>query len=165
MEIRNLVQELDFETVTAFYREAPDYWMLAEGIVPGPDKALEFFTECAPGSDIADATKLGVFLDGRLSGLADLSVGFPEPGDAYLGLMMLGPWARGQGIGAALLRYIEGLVASPQLYLAVLDANPRGRAFWEKQGFRDTGKTGSYEIEGMTHVVRRMVKTLDSGAE
>jgi hypothetical protein len=45
---------------------------------------------------------LGVFLDEYLSGIADLLFGIPELGDAYVELMMLGPWARNQGIGQIL---------------------------------------------------------------
>ncbi len=36
-------------------------------------------------------------------GLVEISFGFSEPDDAYLGFLMLGPWARGQGTGAAVL--------------------------------------------------------------
>ena len=52
---------------------------------------------------------------------------------------MLGPWARGQGIGAAVLREVELQVGSRRLFLAVLEANARARAFWRREGFVDTG--------------------------
>ena len=34
-----------------------------------------------------------------LAGVAELAFGFPEQGDAYLGLMILAPEARSQGFG------------------------------------------------------------------
>lgn len=43
------------------------------------------------------------FLDDRLSGLAELSFGFPKIGDPYLGFMMLGPWPQNSRIGIKFL--------------------------------------------------------------
>jgi hypothetical protein len=89
--------------VARFYAEAPDYWLLAEGTCEPERQAQEFFTDGPPGCDLALTHHLGLFLDDRLSGVAELSYGFPEPSDAYLGLMLLGPWAQGAGHGKALL--------------------------------------------------------------
>jgi ribosomal protein S18 acetylase RimI-like enzyme len=44
------------------------------------------------------------------------------------------------------------------IYLAVLAANPRGWAFWEKQGFRHTGKSGLDRDTG--HQLHRLGKAL-----
>ena len=97
----------------------------------------------------------------RLSGVAELSYGFPEPDDAFLGLMILGPWAQGAGHGAVFLAHAETLARSrnaPRLYLAVLDANPRGRAFWLREGFTETGRRGQDSTTG--HWLERLVKPL-----
>ena len=142
--IRPLVPETDLPAVAAFLQEAADYFVLADGEAPGPSAASEYFTASPPGCDPAQSHRLGLFRDGRLAGLAELSFGFPAPGDAYLGLLILAPWARGQGHGARMLSHIEELSrasGAPSLYLAVLEANPRGRAFWEREGFRATGVT------------------------
>jgi ribosomal protein S18 acetylase RimI-like enzyme len=99
--------------------------------------------------------------DQRLSGVAELSFGFPEPTDAYLGLMLLGPWAQGVGHGCAFLAHAETLArarGAATLYLAVLDANPRGRAFWTRQGFRPTGLRRQDDATG--HWVERLIKPL-----
>ena len=128
--------------VAQFYREAPDYWLLAEGVLEADRRAEEFFTDAPPGCDPGDSDRLGLFIGDRLSGVAELSFGFPKPGDAFLGLMILGPWARGAGHGRAFLAEVERLArlrACPRLYLAVIEVNPRGRAFWEREGFRATG--------------------------
>lgn len=128
--------------VAEFYTRAPDYWILAEGACDPARQAGEFFTDCPPSCDPAASARLGLFLGGRLSGVAELSFGFPSENDAYLGLMLLGPWAQGAGHGAAFLAHIEGIArakAAPAIYLAVLDANPRGRVFWQRHGFVPTG--------------------------
>lgn len=160
MRIRELFPA-ETALVAQFYREAPDYWLLAEGRCDPPHQAQAFFTDAPPHCDPTSSDRLGMFVNQRLSGVAELSYGFPEPGDAYLGLMLLGPWAQGAGHGKTFLTHVEALARkrhAPQLFLAVLDVNPRGRAFWEREGFSGTGKRGQDKITG--HWVERMVKGL-----
>lgn len=196
MPIR-LLDASDVALVAAFYRAAPDYWLLAEGGCDPDRQAAEFFTDSPPGSDPALSHHLGLFLpfaaepalppgrgasppprgEGRgvggpaedarqqgtlrLSGVAEVSYGFPEPTDAYLGLMLLGPWAQGAGHGKVLLARAEALArgrGAPRLFLAVLEANPRGRAFWEREGFRATGLSRVDAVTG--HRIHRLVKDL-----
>ena len=158
MQIRELA-EAEAPMIAQFYREAPDYWLLAEGRVEPERQAAEFFTDAPPNSDPAQSNRLGLFLGGRLSGVAEISYGFPEPDDAYLGLMLLGPWAQGAGHGRSFLAHAETLArerSAPQLYLAVLDVNPRGRAFWLREGFLPTGLSRQDPDTG--HRVERLVK-------
>ncbi|MFM7442813.1 MAG: GNAT family N-acetyltransferase [Tabrizicola sp.] len=160
MRIRELFPS-ETALVAQFYREAPDYWLLAEGRCDPAAQAQDFFTDAPPNCDPATSDRLGLFLNQRLSGVAEVSYGFPEPGDAYLGLMILGPWAQGSGHGKAFLAHAETLARkrhAPRLYLAVLDVNPRGRAFWEREGFKGTGLTRKDAITG--HLVERLVKPL-----
>lgn len=164
MLIRPLDPVTDLPLVEGFYAAAPDYWLLAEGVPPGPEKAAEFFTDCPPGCDPAASHRLGLFLADRLSGLAELSFGFPEAGDAYLGLMILGPWAQGGGLGAGLLADVEALArqaGSTRLYLGVLDQNPRGRTFWLREGFAPTGISRD---TGHGSRVERLVKPIPPSA-
>lgn len=159
--IRALDAGADTALVAAFFRAAPDYWILAEGGCDPDRQAAEFFTDAPPGCDPAASHRLGLFLDGRLSGVAELSFGFPQAGDGFLGLMILGPWAQGAGHGRAFLAEVEvraRAAGCPALFLAVLEANPRGRAFWEREGFRATGVSRLDDATG--HRVHRLVKPL-----
>lgn len=160
MRIRELFPS-ETALVAQFYREAPDYWILAEGRCNPPEQAQDFFTDAPPNCDPATSDRLGLFVNQRLSGVAEVSYGFPENGDAYIGLMLLGPWAQGQGHGKAFLAHAEALARkrhARHIYLAVLDANPRGRAFWEREGFVATGKRGQDKITG--HWLERLGKAL-----
>jgi GNAT superfamily N-acetyltransferase len=159
--IRPLDPLTDLGLVERFYREAPDYWLFAEGKPPDAAKAAAFFTDGPPGCDPSRSHRLGLFDGGRLSGVAELSFGFPLPEDAYLGLMMLAPWAQGRGHGARFLAHVETLARAadaPRLYLAVIAANIRGRAFWEREGFTATGLSGRDPDTG--HTLHRLVKPL-----
>lgn len=160
MRIRELLPS-ETALVAQFYREAPDYWLMAEGRCDPQAQASDFFTDAPPNCDPAQSDRLGLFLQHRLSGVAEVSYGFPEPDDAYLGLMILGPWAQGAGHGGHFLAYAERLARSRharRLYLAVLDANPRGRAFWLHHGFRPTGLRRQDGTTG--HWIERLVKDL-----
>jgi len=160
MRIRELLPS-ETALVAQFYREAPDYWLLAEGRVDPAHQASKFFADAPPNCDPAESDRLGLFLNQRLSGVAELSYGFPEGNDAYLGLMLLGPWAQGAGHGRTFLAHAEMLARkrhAARLYLAVLDANPRGRAFWNREGFTPTGKRGLDKFTG--HWLERLVKPL-----
>ncbi|MBA3909632.1 MAG: GNAT family N-acetyltransferase [Rhodobacter sp.] len=160
MPIRSL-DPSEAPLVAAFYRAAPDYWLLAEGASDPDRRAHELFTDAPPGCDPARSDRLGLFFDGQLSGVAEVSYGFPEPADAYLGLMLLGPWAQGAGHGRAFLAHAETLArdrGAPHLFLAVLEANPRGRAFWMREGFRASGLSRTDPDTG--HALHRLVKDL-----
>ena len=161
MLIRELDPIHDLAILTVLQAEVQDYWLLADGHCDPAQKAVEFFTDCPPGCDPAQSHHLGLFNDGQLSGIAELSFGFPSPGDAYLGLMLLAPRLRGKGAGVVFLAEVEArarATGAPVLYLAVLEANPRGRAFWERMGFQPTGKTGHDAETG--HILHRLVKPL-----
>lgn len=160
MRIRELFPS-ETALVAQFYREAPDYWLMAEGRCNPEAQAQDFFTDAPPNCDPAASDRLGLFLNHRLSGVAEVSYGFPEPSAAYIGLMLLGPWAQGAGQGRAFLRHAETLARARhahRLYLAVLDANPRGRSFWEREGFRPTGIRRQDGTTG--HWIERLVKDL-----
>lgn len=161
--IRPLLPKRDLDSVTAFYTAAPDYWIMAEGRAPDAAKAAAFFTDGPPGCDPALSHRLGLFYRKRLSGLAELSFGFPNANDAYLGFMMLGPWARNLGFGQQFLAHVERLAleaGADDLYLAVLSVNTGGRAFWEREGFRPTGLSGANVVDGVGLELHRLRKAL-----
>jgi GNAT superfamily N-acetyltransferase len=160
--IRPLKAHFDLAAVRAFYGEAADYWQLADRRPLDPAKAATFFTDTPPGCDPSASWRLGLYPEGaRMGGVAVLSFGFPTGADAYIDLLLLAPHLRGQGHGAAVLRDLEARARSKGargLYLAVLGANPRGRAFWEREGFSATGKMGTDPDSGQ--VLFRLGKSL-----
>lgn len=142
MLIRALEPNTDVEAVWMLYQRAEAFWTLTDRKAPDRQMAADFFTDGPPGCDPARSHRLGVFQHSELVGVAELSFGFPNPEDAYLGLMLLAPDDRGKGLGSALLAEVIGLAkarGAPRLLLAVLEENIQGRAFWEAKGFRATG--------------------------
>ncbi len=163
--IRSLDPVADRDAVAALFVSAEDYIRLERGTRPGPEVTEEFFTDLPPGCSASAAHKLGLEdrETGQLLGLADLAFGYPTATDAYLGLMILAASARGRGLGASLLAHVEALArdgGAGTLFLSVLDANPRGRAFWQRQGFTLRYAGRRITLGGKTQTAARYGKTL-----
>lgn len=166
MTIRTLHPDHDRALVDAFFLEVSDYIMIERGEAPGPEVTDEFFTDAPPGCDPAASLRLGLFDGLQLIAVAEVGFGYPEPDDSYLGLMIVSPAARGTGAGARLLRHVEGEArtrACKALYIAVLEANPRGRAFWEREGFATVLTDRPVTLGSKTQMARRMGKMLHTG--
>jgi GNAT superfamily N-acetyltransferase len=161
--IRTLDPVADAEAVLDLYHRAADYLDLESGRTPDAATAQEYFTDAPPGGDPATSLKLGLFEEGRLMGIVDLAFGYPKERDAYIGLMLLAQEARGRGLGRAFLRHAEQAArerGATRLLLAVLEANPRGRAFWESEGFGTPRVYPPTRIGKRTHVRVRLHKML-----
>ncbi|MFN3844855.1 MAG: GNAT family N-acetyltransferase [Paracoccaceae bacterium] len=159
--IRALDLATDRDKITTLLAEAQDYYLLWKGRAPGADETDALFASSPPGCDPAASHRLGLYLDDSLSGVAELCFGFPKPDDAYLGLMILAPRVRSRGHGSAFLAHLENLARAAKasdLYLAVLEANPRGAAFWARHGFSRTGLFRHDDATG--HTLHRLVKPL-----
>lgn len=164
MPIRPLDPVSDRTRVEAFFAASADYIRLERGEGPTPLVTDEYFTDAPPGCDPATSLRLGLF-DRDLIALADLAFGYPTPMDAYIGLMMVAPAARGTGAGTTLLRHLEQAArdrAMQNLYLGVLDANPRGRAFWEREGFTLALANRSITIGPKTQIAHRLGKPVQT---
>lgn len=163
MMIRPLDPGADRPRLAAFFDAVSDYILLERDAAPGPELLEEFFDDAPPGCDPAASARLGLFEAGQLLGIAEMGFGYPLPGDAYLGLMLLHPAARGGGRGASLLRHLEDLARSrgkTRMALAVLEINPRGRAFWEREGFRLELANREVVLGSVTRIAHRLVKPL-----
>lgn len=161
--IRSLREDVDSEALLSLYSRAADYLDLESGRPPDVSLVQEFFRDAPPNVDPATSLKLGLWEEARLQGAVDLAFGYPEPQDAYLGLMLLAPEARGRGFGRAFLRHVEEAArrrGATRLLLAVLEANPRGRAFWEREGFGQPKVFPPATIGTRSHVRIRLAKPL-----
>ncbi len=107
--------------------------------------------------------KLGLFTGPRLDAIADLAFGWPEACDAYLGLLLIAADQRNRGLGHVFLdRILTEARArnAPRLLLAVLAANPRGMAFWQREGFTEVLRGPPTRMGRRTHVRIRMERRL-----
>ncbi len=160
-EFRTLDRIADAGLVLGLMQRAADYVVLEYGALPDAARVEDFFTACVPGGDLATAIKHGAFQKGRLVAICDMGFGYPEAGDAYIGLVMLDPAARGQSLGQRCfshLREIAEARGAQRLLVAVLEANPKGRAFWEAMGFTPEKRFPAVKDDPLAHVRWRMTR-------
>lgn len=163
MLIRLLDPVADRALVDGLFAAAADYVWLEREMPPDVGLTDEFFNDAPPGSDPAASHRVGLFDGEALIGAAEMSFGFPDPDAAYLGLMLLAPACRGSGAGPCLLRHLEAVArrrGARMLYLAVLDANQRGRAFWQREGFALALADRIVTLGQKTQIAHRLSKAL-----
>jgi ribosomal protein S18 acetylase RimI-like enzyme len=136
----------DADRVLHLCLRAQDYVTLETGKAPDMAYVQETMTEAPTGIPPEQIWCWGATDNGTLSGIVTCLKGYYEPGDWYLGLLLLDPAARGAGLGAHMARHVIAQARADRaacLRIAVLDANPRGRAFWIAQGFAHEKSTNA----------------------
>ncbi len=97
---------------------------------------------------------------GRVVGVAIFRADGPMPVRAYLRVLAVAEGSRGQGVGRALLRYVEeqAFQQGPNLFLLCVDRNTDARRFYEREGYHLVGALPDLGFEGITELLYR--KTL-----
>jgi predicted GNAT family N-acyltransferase len=98
--------------------------------------------------DSAGAVHALALLDGVPAGAGRFVM--VEPGVAQIGRMAVVDDARRNGIGAALLRFLEHEARGRGAKRLTLNAQVSARAFYEKAGYQATG--GVFDDAGIPHV-------------
>lgn len=163
MLIRPLSPETDRARVATFFDTIADYVHLERDAPPDASVVDEYFTDAPPGCDPAQSLRLGLFEDSTLIALAEMGFGFPESDNAYLGFLAVSASARGKGAGEILFTHLQTEARSrgnTAMFLAVLDANPRARAFWERLGFTLAIANREVTLGQKTQLAHRMRKPL-----
>lgn len=157
--IRALDPLADLEAAQNLCMRARDYIELETGAPPADDYAAKLIAEAPPKLGSEDVFAFAAEADGKLSGIVTCLRNFYETGEWYMGLLLLDPAARGAGLGTRMAAYVFDRAQSQGascIRVAVLDANPRGRAFWETQGFvRERTVPGDPDGDGhIRHVMK-----------
>jgi GNAT superfamily N-acetyltransferase len=130
----------DLEVLQAVHDGAPGYYRTVFGRLPDGTEALETFQSLPPGLRAEAKAVLGFFLEGTLVGCAELLRGYPEPGIAFIGLLLFAEAHQGAGLGHAALERVAAVAADwhcDALRLTVVATNGRALAFWRREGFRE----------------------------
>ncbi len=125
----------------ALLERCADYMTLEDGAPARPQAASDLLEALPPGRRHEQKHVLGLARAAGESLVAVIDVvrDFPDEKDWFVGLVLIDPPERGRGIGAAVMRDLEGWfrgqggVAS---YLAVLERNPDAQRFWIRQGYQ-----------------------------
>ena len=139
------LSERDGAAVQELCERCGDYFRLHGGEPPSKNAAAEIFASLPPGKTQKDKFVFGVETPtGALAGVVDLVRDFPENGVWMLGLMLLAPGERGNGLGRAahaeLVQWAKALGAK-SVRIGVIEENRDGARFWDSLGYRRQGET------------------------
>jgi GNAT superfamily N-acetyltransferase len=152
------------QALQSLFEACADYHTLVYGQPAGPDEARTQLAELPPGKTLEDKFFFGLFTPRpRLCGVLDLIRDFREPGEWYLGLLMLEPGARGHGLGEGVVRAAEGWVrgqGAHRMRLAVAEQNTDGLRFWERHGYRVEKRFPPRDLGARHTVLLELVRAL-----
>ena len=142
--VRSL-QPADAALLQALYDRCADFTLLVEGEPVSPTAAGQDLQSVPAGKSLADKCVFGIFnLQGEIVGVLDALRDYPEEAAWWVGLLMLAPAVRGQGLGRdAFLAFSEYVRwhGAKVIMLGVVEENKPALEFWQKMGFSLLRKT------------------------
>jgi GNAT superfamily N-acetyltransferase len=141
-----------------------DYSLLVKGEPPDSNAAESMLADCPPGKTQEDKVVIGI-TDGQecLVGVLDAICGYPAVDCWWLGLLLLDPSYRNQGLGQRIYRSFEqwvGQRGAKNILLGVLEENVKAFRFWRSLGFEVVEKQTPRLFGHSTHTVIVMVCTI-----
>jgi ribosomal protein S18 acetylase RimI-like enzyme len=151
MENQNLIKEFsgyfirklqmnDSSEIFTFLKDCDDFSLLVEGRPYRPSDSLNLLMECPPGIALDQKHVLGIFDPNKeLIRLIDLVKGYPEEFIWFLGLILLAPDYRKNGLGTKLIEHVEkGIrkIGAKEIRLGVVEENTAAIHFWKRNKYK-----------------------------
>jgi len=147
--------------LTALYASHREYHALS-GDFPDPDDIRPEQVAAALADELAEphVEALLARSRGRLVGIAVTLARHPDPADPdpWIGLLMVDAAAQGRGCGRRIAERVEERLRTAghtAVRLAVLDANPKGLAFWTALGYEVIGHRPDRQLGRPCTVLRK----------
>ena len=161
--VRQLSLE-DIEAVQTLCEKCLDYMLLVDGHPADPDGVERDFQEVPPGNLPEDKFVFGIVNQRNdLVGLLDVVHSYPEKKIWWIGLLLLIPDIRSQGIGQKVLEGFAKYVRAnggQAIMLGVVEENTRAYQFWSRAGFEFVRQTEPRQFGNKTQKVRIMRRDL-----
>jgi RimJ/RimL family protein N-acetyltransferase len=135
------------------YERCSDYHEMHEGFATRPSAGADELAMLPPGRSQEDKFSIGIYEStGPLIAYLDIVRGYPVENEWWIGLLMLDPEVRANGLGTRIFEAARDWAFSQggqSIYLAVLEENKRAERFWRRQGFEEvrrqshTSETGN----------------------
>ncbi len=130
-----------------------DYFELVTGAAPDHSAAGHLLASLPPGKAPDDKLVIGLWRDSEnLVGVLDAVRNYPKPGEWFVGLLLLDPAQRGQGLGRQVYQGFEAWAAglgARRIGLGVVEQNEGAFRFWQRLGF------AVVEMRSPTHIGQR----------
>lgn len=131
----------DEPQVHALLERCADYIALVSGLPPSPATTHDLYVVLPEGKGYEDKFLIGLFTaDNALIGVLDAIRNHPQPGEWYIGLLLLEPEQRGHGLGEQVYHAFERWTAqqgSKAIRLTVAEQNEKAYRFWQRLGFKE----------------------------
>lgn len=128
----------DYQLAQGLFEECSEFSLLVSGLPPKQTEGQDLFTDLPPNRNIQDKTVFGLFHQQKLIGILDSFKGYPKEEDWFIGLFLINPAFRNQGIGKRWLKAYQAFASENQasaIKLGVVEQNKDGRKFWEENGY------------------------------
>jgi RimJ/RimL family protein N-acetyltransferase len=127
------------QALQKLFEACADFAMLVEGEAVSPTAAQDFFQSMPSGWSFKDKFLYGLLdQQGEMVAVLESIRHYPQEATWWIGLLMLAPRVRGQGLGQ---KIVEGFVehaakeGSQSIMLGVVEENLAAYRFWQKVGF------------------------------
>lgn len=167
MEELNLQNDYKIKSLTvaninlieSLCKKCLDYYILHDGILPSTQEPKEILTAIPPNKSYDDKFVLGIFnYTNELIGIIDIVKDFPVIGEWMLGLMLIEPEARGNGLGKIVHESLVGWAknsGAKSFRIGVIEDNYKGINFWSSLGYTKV-KEVNMDFKAKTNVVNVM---------
>jgi ribosomal protein S18 acetylase RimI-like enzyme len=156
----HLLAHEDLQALQTLYEKCRDFMLLVDGHPAGENAAEEEFQDVPPGKSAADHFMFGIVdRSNALAGLLDVVRAYPEEATWWIGLLLLAPEIRSQGIGEKVLEGFADYVRTgggKALMLGVVKENEGAYRFWSRMGFELVRETEPRQYGDKIHTVRVM---------
>lgn len=159
-----LLKPEDAPILQTIYDRCIDFAILTYGEPFGSTAATDEFKDLPPGKTQEDKYIFGLLdLETNLLAIIESIKHYPDDRTWWLGLMMLIPEKRGQGLAKDFYRAFENWVSRQRIdriSLIVIEANERGLKFWKSLGFEMISKRENKKFGNKIHAVYVMSRAL-----
>jgi RimJ/RimL family protein N-acetyltransferase len=134
------IDERHADAIAEHFERCSDYFELVYGHPPGPAERQSMFIALPEGKTYDDKFTFVLLFEDRVVGDIDLIRDYPEPGEWWLGVLLLDPSVRGLGLGTMIVEAFSDWVAdngAKGLRLAVATQNVEGSRFWRSLSFTE----------------------------
>jgi GNAT superfamily N-acetyltransferase len=147
----------DSDAIQGLFDKCLDYMLLVDGHPAGPYAGKEEFLEVPAGKSSDDLFIFGIInQQNDLVGLLEGLRGYPDETTWWIGLLLLIPQIRSQGIGQTIVQgFVEFVRASggQAIMLGVVEENSLAHKFWKRMGFEFVRRTEPQQFGTKTHTV------------
>jgi ribosomal protein S18 acetylase RimI-like enzyme len=143
-----------------------DYFELVNGLPPTGSEAQKLFEAKPPTKTLTDKLVIGLWNDTeKLIGVLDVIRDYPQPGEWFVGLLLIDPTYRQHGIGQQMYQAFEQWAVTHgarYMGLGVVEQNTRASEFWQRRGFEIVEKRLPKRNEDQERVVVVMRRSLQA---